>query len=269
MAVVGNQILWSYIFPLNDKDHHACVMIYNAGSQPRPLITSQFPASDFMIYNRDKDIYLIERRYVAAENLFKSRLLKTDLSGNINVLWPWFDDKWKIGEGGFILNHDKEILFVSYPSIYIIKKDQEPVLYIEADVPIKRMREIDTNHMLLLSDKGCMLTDKKGSIFKEWSDLVEDHIFNAPLKRNQIFDADYKDGTLLIAYWGKRSFETVDGNGNRTVIKQEKEPFTPHWVAFFGSNRLLFSSKLEFNGNNPLPRLIMNGVKEKIIWAID
>jgi len=269
MVVAGDHVLWSYVFPVKDKGHHACVMIYNPGSQPRPLITSQFPASDYMIYNHEEDIYLIERRYIAAENSCKSRLLMTDLSGNVKVLWPWFDDKWRIGEGGFIVNKNSEIIFVRYPSIYKIKKGAEPTPYFKTDVPIKRMREIDTNHVLLLSDDGCMLTDKKGLILKQWSNLLEAHISNAPLKRNQIFDADYKDDTLLIAYWGKRSFETVDSKGNRTVIKQQKEPFAPHWVAFFGSDQLLFSSKLEFNGNNPLPRLIHSGAKEKIIWAIE
>lgn len=256
LTVVGDHVLWSYVNPINDKEHHACVMIWTDGVEPRPLITSEFPASDFMIYAKDETIYLIERRFVQEGDTFETRVLKVSLDGETTEIWPWFEDRWRIGEGGFFMPSDLEIVFCRYPGMFIVKKGETPIPYFNFDHEIKRTRFLGSGNLLLLSDDKCWLTDTKGNILKAWGDLTEEMTSEPALGRNQVFDVDYYNGQLLVAYWGKRCFYVIDEAGNKNIIDQLEAPFTPHWVAFNNDKKLTFASKLEFNGSNPKPRLV-------------
>jgi len=257
MVVVDNSVLWSYINPIDDTDHHACVMIWSEGKKPRPFITSDFPASDFMIYVKDKFIYLIERRHVPASDIFEIRLLKTDLNGETKIIWPWFEDEWRIGEGGFSMRSDTEMIFCRYPELFVIRKGETPRPFLNLDLKIKSARFLEDGNMLLLSDDMCWLTDQRGAILRKWENLTEASVDEPPLGRNQIFDVDYRKGELLTAYWGKRSFYRISDSGDRKTIVQLKNPYVPHWVAFIGNRKLLFASKLVFDGSTPKPLLIL------------
>ncbi|MDO5981795.1 hypothetical protein [Flavivirga spongiicola] len=257
MIVVGKYVLWSYVSPINDTDHHACVMIWDPNSDPEILLKSEFPASDYMFSSNGDHIYIIEQRYLEKTDKFEIRILKTQIGEKLSEIWGWFEDKWRIGDGGFFMNSDQEIIFGRYPNIYSLKKGQNSKKYFKFDVPIKRIRAINNNQILLLGDSSCWLTDQTGKIIKEWTHLIDLQISDAPINRNQIFDADFKNGELLLAYWGKRSFDILNNDGTRKTIIQLKKPFVPHWVAYYGNEKLLFSSKLVFNGAMPKPNLIL------------
>ncbi|MCB9067283.1 MAG: hypothetical protein H6629_05695 [Calditrichae bacterium] len=257
LIVAGEHVLWSYVNPIDDPNHHACIMLWQKGSEPKPFITSEFEASDFMLYNRAETIYIIERRFIQRSLKFEIRILKTGVGEKPEQLWDWFEDRWRIGEGGFFMNNDDEIVFGSYPSIFKLKKGSEPTIYFDIGKVIKSVRFISENELLLLGDDKCWLTDNRGKIIQQWENLTPDSVQNAPLNRNQIFDADYQNGELLLAYWGNRSFDLIDVEGRRSRIVQQQEPLAPHWVAFFGEKKLLFSSKIVFDGSNPKPHFEM------------
>ena len=268
MITAGKHVLWSYVSPIDDKEHHACVMIWSPDSKPEILLKSEFAASDFMFSTSGENIYIIEQRYIQNTDSFEIRILKTQISKKPSVVWEWFEDKWRIGDGGFFMNSDQEIIFGRYPKIYRLIKDQQPQEYFEFKSSIKKIRAIGPNQILLLGDNSCWLTDLNGKISKEWTNLIDPEIDDAPLNRNQIFDADYKNGELLLAYWGKRSFDVIEPNERRKTILQLKEPLVPHWVAFYGNKKLLFSSRLQFNGETPKPNLLLYKSDKEIssIW---
>jgi len=269
LIVVGDQVLWSYVYPTEDKGHYACVMIWDKQSQskPKPFIVSEFTASDFMLYAKDNIIYIIERRYLQSSEKYRFRILKySNLEQPIEI-WPWTDDKMRIGEGGFRMNSDDEIVFARYPNIYILKKGNQQKTYFDFAESIKRIRAIDEKTLLLISDDQCWLTNNSGKVLQKWSDLTENIKGEIALNRNMVFDADWQKGELLIAYWGKRSFEIIDKNGKRKTIKQYTKPWVPHWVAFDGDQKYLFSSKMEFNGNNPEPELLLFDNKVSTVWT--
>lgn len=268
MITSGDHVLWSYINPIDDSSHKACVMIWNKNSEPRIFIQSEYPASDYMLYSNQNEIYIVERRHLQAAQVFEVRVLKTTVGTKPKVIWNWFQDEWRIGEGGFFMRSDNQMVFGKYPEIYSLKKGEKPLIFFEFNPPIKAIRAVENNHILLLGDNSCYLTEQNGTILNQWHKLIDNGVKNAPLNRNQIFNADYKNGKLLLAYWGKRSFELVDETGVQKTILQQTNPLTPHWVAFLGIEKLLFSSKLIFDGSTPKPYLVILDEKndKKIIW---
>ncbi len=268
MITVGDHVLWSYINPIDDPEHHACIMIWEKDSEPKVFLQSEYPASDYMLYNNQNDIYIIERRHQETTQSFEVRLLKVTIDQEAEVIWDWFKDEWRIGEGGFIMLSDNQMVFGKYPEIYSLRKHGKPQKHFDFDQPIKRIRAVENNQILLLGDNACYLTRQDGSIVKQWDQLIDEKIEAASLNRNQIFDVDYKKGNLLIAYCGKRSFEWIDKNGQRQTLLQQSEPLTPHWVALWNNEKLLFSSELVFDGSTPKPHLILMDTTEtsKMIW---
>ncbi len=270
MITVGEKVLWSYINPVDDSNHRACIMIWGKGSEPKVFIQSEFPASDYMLYTKQNEIYIIERRHLQATQSFEVRILKTTLESKPKVIWDWFKDEWRIGEGGFFMISDDQIVFGRYPEVYSLKKGGKPSMYFEFDQAVNRIRAIEDHQILLLGNNSCYLVRHDGTILKQWDNLLDREIKDPPLNRNQIFDVDYDNGKLLMAYWGKRSFVFVAKSGKRQTILQHTEPLVPHWVAFFGKEKLLFSSRLVFDGSTPKPHLVLFKEKNQngIIWNI-
>lgn len=268
MVVVGENVLWSYINPTNDPNHYACVMIWTKGSEPKVFVKSEYAASDFMLYNKQNELYIIERRFFQASDEFRVRVLKSTIDQEPRVIWDWLKDDYRIGEGGFFMLSDNQMVFGKYPEIYSLKKGEQPTKYFEFDHPIKRIRAIENNQILLLGDNACYLVQDNGKILIQWNDLIDQKVKNAPMNRNQVFDADYSNGELLLSYWGRRSFDLIDSNAKRKIILQQSEPLTPHWVAFWNKEKLLFSSKLIFDGSTPKPYLTLLNEqnKERVIW---
>ena len=256
LIIVQNTLYWSYIDPVDDLAHHACVMICKQGEEPEVLIRSAFAGSDFMLFaNKEDEIYIIERKIHPDSRTFQIRVLKMCPGEQPKAIWNWMDDPMHIGEGGFMMPNDETIIFVHYPSLYHVKKGAQPQLYIEWVAPLKRMRAIENEEMLLLSDGECWRVNSKGKVVQHWDSVIDPKVGDAPLGRNQIFDMDYLDGQLLLAYWGKRSYELYTQEGTHTCLLQQKSPYTPHWVAIDDEHYYLFSSELIFDGSTPQPLL--------------
>lgn len=269
MITIGESVLWSYINPINDPDHLACVMIWTEGAEPNVFFQSEHAASDFMLYTRQNEIFLIERRFLQASDEFQVRVLKSTIDKKPQVIWDWFKDDYRIGEGGFFMFSENEMVFGKYPEIYRLKKGEQPKPYFEFDQPINRIKAVEENQILLLGENSCYLVNQNGSLLKQWNALTDPNVEEAPMNRNQVFDADYSEGELLLSYWGRRSFDLINENGNRQIILQQKDPLTPHWVAFRNKEKLLFSSKLVFDGSTPKPHLtLVSGQNnQRVIWT--
>lgn len=270
IITVGDHVLWPYIEPVDGVPHKACIMIWKKGAEPKVFMQSEFAASDYMLsYNLD-DIYIIERKYTQATNSFAVRVLKATVNDKPKVIWDWFKDEYRIGEGGFFMLSDHHMVFGSYPKIFTLKKGEKPEAYFNTNLPIKKIRKVENNQILLLGDTICQLVQQDGTILKQWDELIDNEVKNAPLNRNQIFDADYHKGALLLSYWGKRSFDLIDPDGKPQTLRQQSQPLVPHWVAFLGHEKLLFSSEMHFDGTPPKPHFIRlnNENKVRVIWHI-
>ncbi|NVK52835.1 MAG: hypothetical protein HWD85_07855 [Flavobacteriaceae bacterium] len=272
-------VLWPYVSPVGDIAHHASVMLWDQESKPRLFLKSEYEASDFFLYTKDNDVYIIERKFVNSKNRFESRILKTSTNfEKPKVIWPWFDDQWYIGVGGFKMLSDSELIFTKYPNIYSLKKDKNPTIYFNFSSAINKMRPVANNKLLLLGENTAWLTDERGEIIKQWNNLIEELQGDIPLNSNSIRDIDYTNGNLLIAYWGKRSFELIDTNNNRKTLIQQQKHWVPHWVAYLDDVPLLFSSFLDFeNGftedlkkTTIIPKFVMYRKRKSInVWEYE
>jgi hypothetical protein len=266
MIAVGNHVLWSYINPVDDLEHHACIMIWEQGKRPKVLLQSAFPASDYMLYSKEETVYIIERRFIAAKDIFECRIFKMKIGGPPIEIWTWFKDEWRVGEGGFFMPADDQIVFAKYPSVYCMDKGEKPIMHhFESSVPINGLRAVGNDEFLLIGENSCSLLDKKGNILKNWKNLLEEEVHKPPLNRNRVFDIAYQNGALLLAYWGKRAFISISNKGIRKTLIQKEAPLVPHWVCFQGSNKLLFFSELLFDGSAPKPNLLLYQPNEELV----
>ena len=269
-------VLWPYVSPIGDIGHHACVMLWDQDSEPRLFLKSEHEASDYFLFTKGKNVYIIEGRYINGKDVFESRVLKTSLNFEPpKVIWDWFQDEWHIGVGGFKMLSDYELMFVKYPQIYTLKKGGKATVHFNFPLELKKMKPVDHDKLLLLGDHNIWLTDSSGQILKQWENLIETLSKDIPLNSNSIYDATYFDGKLLYAYWGKRTFEVIDRQNIRTTILETEQPWVPHWVAYFKDQPLLFSSFLDFENtitkdrkkSTIAPRLVLISKNKTIpIW---
>jgi len=180
----GEHVLWSYINPIDNPNHYACVMIWERGSEPKVLIQSEFAASDYMLYNNLNDIYIIERKYLQSSDSFEIRVLKLKVGEKPNVIWDWFKDEYRIGESGFFMLSDYQMVFGKNPQIFSFTKGEKPQKYFEFSHPIKKIRRVEHNQIILLSENSCYLVEQNGTILKQWNNLIESNVENAPLNLN-------------------------------------------------------------------------------------
>ncbi len=244
---VNDNILWPYVDPVGDIYHHASIMIWDQNSEPKTFLVSEKSGSNYILFNQDEHIYIVENWQNNAIDVNMTRILKTDLSSQLNVIWPWFKDESRIGNHGFYMKSDSSVVYGEYPNIYIMTRGENPALLFKTDYNVDKVRYLDSNHLLIISEADCYLTDHQGNVKNKWSGITEQGVENAPLGRNIIHDADYYQGKLLIANWGKQSFEIIDKENRRKTIKQLSSTRVPHWVSFNDGKYLLFSSIMDFN----------------------
>lgn len=267
MVVLGDRLYWSYISPVNDRDHHACIMTWKEGEEPSVLLKSTFPASDFMLSVSGNILYILERRYDHSREQHFLRVLKMKTGNKPTEIWPWFEDSWRVGEAGFVMADDETITFCKYPAVYQLDKQIEVKKLDCFTMDVHRIRKA-AGGLLIMGESAIWLADLNGQIVNKWSNLLLPEVPDAPLNRNQIFDACYQQGSLLIAYWGRRTFEIFESYGKKKII-QLKSPLAPHWVAGKGRAWYLFASTITFDGETPQPKLQkLKNESITTIWAL-
>ncbi len=268
MVVVGENVFWSYTAPIDNSSHYGCIMVWSNDHAPKVLLQSAFPSTDYILYAKEDQLYAIERRHDDLRN--DSRLLKVGLDGAVVVLWPWFQDNHRMGEGGFYINDQEHVVFARYPNVYVKEKGKVPYKKLEFHEPINRIRQVENQQLLVLTVNDCYLTTASGRVLKRWRKLIKKLDKPAFLGRNTIFDVDYFRGELLLAYWGNRTFDLINSKGERKTVQSCPIGDLPHWVAFHNGAAMLFASKLVLEAEElPLPRLWRYDSAITDIWVIN
>lgn len=268
ISVTGT-VLWSYVSPIGDLQHHGCVMMWNRTDGVKTWLVSEHSSSDWIISPKDnKTVYLIERYYDNSDSKHWIRVLKSKVAGLPQEIWPWMEDTHRIGEGGFKMLSDDEMIFASYPNIYQINKGHEPKVWKDISIPILALRPLNDGNILIHSENKVQTIDNDGNLLNSWDKLIEDTPKEElPFFGNRIFDADFVDSNLWIAYWGKRRFDLITEVKKRIIIHQLKTPWLPHGVAYSQQGVFLLASSLD-PGNEINPRLwLWNDEELELIWS--
>ena len=267
LVSIGDTAYFPYVYPIDHTGHRSSILSWQQGEQVKVILTSQHNASDFMLSAQTNSLYIIERRYEQSSDQNYVRLLKLNADNSTNTIWPWFEDKWRLGEGGFHLQSEQQIIFVKYPDVLIHRGDGSVDKAFEFAHPVKRLRKV-AQGLLLLGENQAWLVNLQGKVQKQWTNLLNQTVENAPLNRNQIFDIDYHNNTLLVANWGNRSFD-IHTKASSTTLQQLDAPYTAHWVSHFADSYLMMASSITFDGKNPRPLLILKAAanaQAQIIW---
>ena len=245
MLVINGTLLWSYVCPLDDTEHHACVMRFDEENGVRPWLTSTFTASDWMMAPApNNQVFLAERHFDQIQQINKVRLLVASVGVTPRELISWFDDVHRFGEGGFAVLEDGRFLFARYPKLYILNKDGTTTVWREWPAPVYGLRQTQDGSLLIRGEAQAWLTAHDGTLLKSWSGLLQQLTQEPPFMGNRIFDADYCADSLGIAYWGKRRFDVIKTT-SRTVLMSFNQPWLPHAVACDGNITYMLASTLE------------------------
>jgi len=268
IAFYDEVVYWPYVDPIDDPDHHACVMRYDFKGEPEVFFHSEHPASDFFLFAGEGALYLIERRFRNATDQHEFRFLKSQNGGVPIIIRDWQVDEWRIGEGGFRVMPDETIVFGRYPEVYEMDEEGEVSRKFNLDYSVSGMKYIEGEGYLLMVEEGCKLVDESGTTLKVWSGLISESVSDPPLNRNAIFGADYYNGNLLYAYWGGRYFGLIEKGDRKSLLREANPSHAPHWVAICHKGYLIFSSSI-LAGRNPHPdfRLIGFDGSERVIWS--
>ena len=269
MVFTNNRLLWSYVCPVDNIQHTACVMLWDSENGVRPWLTSEYSGSDWMISVADsKSVYLIERYYNQNEQIHFSRLLYSEVESNPTELIPWFRDEYRFGEHGFVVLDNNSIIFARYPNLYKFDMDRNLEIVADWKLPTNSIRNTNNRKLIIQSDSTIWLTDLELNVLETWPNLLEQSAIDLPFGGNRISDADFSNGTLFLSYWGKRRFEMIK-NGKRNIIKSYNSPWVPHHIAVDGSKIFMLSSTIApdiTDSIEPSLLLVENG-KLEIIWG--
>lgn len=269
LITVNGVAYWSYVCPLNDPAHHGCVMRWDEQNGVTQWLTSEYPSSDWMMYATGQGgIYLIERYYDNAIQKNMVRMFFWNGSGEPEEIRPWFRDENRIGEAGFFVLDDGRVVYARHPSIYVLNDDGTSDVWLDWHEPVAEIRYIDDEHLLIRSGESAWLTTYDGTIINEWNDLIEPLDGEAPFMGNIIFDADYTDGGLYLAYWGKRRFDVISDVLRETIVSYQS-PWIPHAVAAEGNTVYMLTSTLYPEPNQRInPSLLrMHDDQIELLWG--
>lgn len=266
MVYAGDVLLWSYVCPVDTSTHTACVMMWSEREGVNPWLISEYPASDwFHSLSSARELYLLERYHDPSRQKQHVRLLKSLSFQEPKVIWDWFDDTHRVGEGGFVMLSDSQMLFARHPHLYVVKQGQAPKQWRAWSQAVNRVRSAENGQLLVQSDEDIWLISRTGEVKRHWHELLEQVEDNLPFMGNRIFDAAYRAPNLWLAYWGQRRFDVI-AERRRTVLELS-QPFLPHAVAA-GDDRTFFLASSLDPGHDIRPQLWMldaTGLRQ--IWG--
>lgn len=270
MITAGDFLLWSYVCPVDSTEHRACVMVWDDQEGARIWLTSEHAASDWMIApTGGEEVLLVERYFDASIDGHRFRVLEAVPLEEPRVLSGWMEDDHRFGEAGFTRLPNEEFLFARYPHLYTMRLGGDPVAWgrwPSGDArAVAEVEFVPPDRLLVRSEEQAWLVSLDGEPIEHWTALLEEPTMPLPLMGNRVFDAAYDGSSLVLAYWGQRRFDVIQG-GERSSIHVVEPPFLPHAVAASDGRVFLLASSLD--PSSPIrPRLwLWEGEDVALIW---
>ncbi len=267
MIYFDDSLYWVYISPINDVNHKAAIMKWNEEEGISIYLVSEFEASDFTLSKgRAEGFDIIESYYDGGE--YYVRLLRFSNESKATEILPWFTSRERIGEHGFFVDDFGQIIFCKYPQVYVREANGTFNKWKDFEFDIHSVAYEGSNRFLVRGESKVELIDANGNTIFQWDNLLKENIENLPFRGNIIYDADFENEKLLLAYWGNRSFDIIE-NGKRHSLKRLTHPYIPHSALINGEEYFLLASTIapgEYNKIEPALWRISNEDTE-LIWG--
>lgn len=267
LVTTGEVVTFSYVCPVGDVMHRGCVMIWDRQNGVREWIRSDRSPSDYHLSTTDEpgELLILESYYESSRDVHRYRVLEGRPGSPVREITGWRDSPRGLGDGGFAAAKDG-FLAVEYPAVMHYQFGGERTVWLDLDVPIRRIRRLHDGSYLLLLEPGALHVDQKGRMLARWGPLVTDLALAPTVGGNIVFDADLdQTGGLVLAYWGNRSVDAIRPEG-RTTMLQFQIPWIPHAVATHARDVFVIASTLE-PGRAIEPQLwLVRGKTAELLW---
>lgn len=239
----GN-LYFTFICPLVDDDHFACVMKIDSTSQLIEILKSGSSPSDI----------ILERSLNG--NIFAAE--RTGFNPNFrNTLWTLKGDAFEstlttndqnlFHIQAYAIDDDNRIYFSKENKVYV-KNDIHASPKVIAEFP-------DHISLVELSPSGSLYIMTGGSIYKydgAESELVAENLKksnpeNLPFRgANIFFDMVIDENeNIYLAYYGNREVLKVDTSGNITSVLSSEEPWSPHGIDLYKGDLYILESTID------------------------
>lgn len=267
MMFFDGSLYWVYISPVDDVNHKAAIMKWNKNDGVSTFIVSEFSASDFSLSKSDDGGFYILESYFSGEE-YRARLLHFTVDAGIRESILWFTSPERTAQHGFFVDESGRIVYCHFPNVYLREADGTLAKWENFDFEIHSLTSESNDQYLLRGESKVELIDKNGNVIFNWYDLLKEDIDDPPFGGNMIYDADYENGKLILAYWGDRSFDLIE-NGKRFSLKRLMHPYIPHAALINGEEYFLLASTIapgEYNKINPVLWKYSDGNTE-LLWG--
>ena len=227
----GN-IYFTFICPLVDDDHYACVWKIDDTQKLSEFMESAYSPSDIILSRSpDRAIYAAERNN--AGTALQARLWKLSDGAKELIIEPTTDEELFFIQA-YAVAGNGEVYFARNNQLF--KRDNEGTI---VEVKLKgETTRIDNlawgleNKLYILDRESIKVMSDEGAITTLAEGLKKDNPENLPFSgANILFDfAVDETGNVFVAYYGNRQVLKVSVNGEVSVFLEAEGPWSPHGV---------------------------------------
>ncbi len=240
----GN-IYFTFICPMVDNDHHACVWKIDPNQELSEVLQSRRSPSDIVLARtQNRIIYGAER---TGQNPNQSySLWRINESGGTPFIKPTTNQELFFIQS-YAVSDDGDIYFARDSKIFVRSSDQS-ISEFKLDQEIGRIGLLSfspSGKLFIVAEDGLYKKNKNGLelIAKQ---LKEENPENIPFRgANILFDMTIdKDENIYLAYYGNRQVIRISADREKKVILEAKAPWSPHGIDIHNGEVYVLESTL-------------------------
>ncbi len=238
----GN-LYFTFICPLVDDDHYACVMKINSASQLEEVLKSRRSPSDIILERTNNyTIYAAERN--GSQPNYSNTLWKLEEGNFSQLLNTSNQDLFHIQS--YSVDESGRIYFAKGNQIWVKENsDSEPELFFESNERIGLLKRSPTGFLYFMSgDKIYSYKDGTHSLVAK--NLKKSDPEDLPFQgANIFFDMVIdKNENIYLAYYGNREVLKLSPSGEVTSILKSEAPWSPHGIDIYDGDLFVLESTI-------------------------
>ncbi|MGB0346250.1 MAG: hypothetical protein ACPGGA_02120 [Balneolaceae bacterium] len=238
---LGN-IYFSYICPLIDNGHFACVLKLDSNNEITEILKSDRSPSDIILSRNPARIVYAAERSGRSPN-YRNFLWKIDPNGNEMIIQS-FDRDNEFTIQSYAVDFDEIIYYSRLGQVFSSYSNSEIIF--EFDVDRIQLMSLSPKGVLhiIADDNLYKLIDSELQLIA--TNLRVENPDNIPFQgANILFDMSIDEqSNVYLAYYGDRKILKVTNTGEISTVYESEAPFSPHGVDLFDGEIFILESTL-------------------------